>query len=555
MIHQRLFGSAEALQKLIDIVPSPVFVKDTRHRWVLVNEALATVLARPREALLGLSDFEVFPGDEAAAFWASEDAVFASGQGAEESARLTDGTGQVRLVVCRKSLLRVGPGPGALFLVGIFTEVAPYREDAPPAHIVSRHDPLTGLPNRALFDERLEEAARQPHRLNEGVAVLLVDLDAFAAANETLGHDAGDTLLRIIGGRIAGLVRASDLVARLGGDEFGILLRGGPGVAMAAERIAGQICDLVRQPVQLESCQTQLSASVGIAHHSHDTGAVELVRQADIALQSVKRAGRAGDHAPHIQVYAPELEHAASRHLRAEMRAALERHELYVMYQPLWNPPDGQLTGYEALLRWEHPALGNIAPGIFIPIAEQGGMIAEYGNFALHAACQAARDWPANTRVCVNISPLQLIEDRLAADIAAALAASGLSPARLEIELTESMPALEGPGAAHALAQVASLGVRIALDDFGTGTASLEMIHRFAFHRMKIDQRFVRNLPHDVRGRAIVARLIALAHDLGAAVTAEGVERMEQAFCLMELGCDEMQGYLFGHPAVQRSVL
>jgi EAL domain-containing protein (putative c-di-GMP-specific phosphodiesterase class I) len=237
------------------------------------------------------------------------------------------------------------------------------------------------------------------------------------------------------------------------------------------------------------------------------------------------------------------------------MRTALERHELYVMYQPLWNPPDGELTGYEALLRWEHPILGNVSPGLFIPIAEQSGLIAAYGNFALHAACQAARGWPPDTRVCVNISPLQLIEDRLAADITAALAAAQLSPGRLEIELTESNPLFEGPGAGRALAQVAALGVRIALDDFGTGTASLDMMHRFAFHRMKIDQRFVKNLPADTRGRAIVARLIALAHDLGAHVTAEGVERMEQAFCLMELGCDEMQGYLFGHPAVQRSVL
>jgi EAL domain-containing protein (putative c-di-GMP-specific phosphodiesterase class I) len=308
---------------------------------------------------------------------------------------------------------------------------------------------------------------------------------------------------------------------------------------------------MVMQPVDLVAGQTQVSASVGITYHTNpETQPEALLHQADIAMYSVKRSGRHGHRA-----YEPELEQEANRQLNADMRQALERHELYVMYQPLWNPPDGELTGYEALLRWEHPLLGNVSPGLFIPIAEQSGLIAAYGNFALHAACQAARAWPANIRVCVNISPVQLIEDRLAAEIAAALAASGLAPERLEIELTESRPAPDGPGASRALAQVAKLGVRIALDDFGTGTASLDMMHRFAFHRMKIDKRFVKNLPADTRGRAIVASLIALAHDLGATVTAEGVEQVDQAFCLMELGCDEMQGYLFGHPTVTPSVL
>jgi diguanylate cyclase (GGDEF)-like protein/PAS domain S-box-containing protein len=551
MLYQRLLGSAEALQKIIDIIPSPVFVKDTRHRWVLVNDALAAALGKPREDLLGLSDFDVFPPEEAAAFWAGDDAVFASGQSSEHEERMTDASGRVRLIVTRKSLLRVGAGGGTLFLVGIFTDVTSYRESVAHSHFISRHDPLTQLPNRILFNEQLAEAITYSNRVADGFAVLLVDLDGFKAVNDAFGHAAGDALLRVIAERLTSVVRASDLVARIGGDEFGILVRGGPGVVGAAERIAGMICDLVMQPVHLDACQTQVSASVGITYHTKpETKPEELLRQADIAMYSVKRAGRHGHRA-----YEPELEHAASRQLHADMRTALERHELYLMYQPLWNPPSGELTGYEALLRWEHPTLGNISPGLFIPIAEQSGLIAAYGNFALHAACKAALDWPPDTRVCVNISPVQLVEDKLAAEISAALVSSRLPPARLEIELTESKPALDGPGAARALAQVAALGVRIALDDFGTGTASLDMMHRFAFHRMKIDQRFVKNLPMDLRGRAIVSRLISLAHDLGASVTAEGVERMEQAFCLMELGCDEMQGYLFGHPAVQPSVL
>jgi diguanylate cyclase (GGDEF)-like protein len=551
MLYQRLLGSAEALQKIIDIIPSPVFVKDTRHRWVLINDALVTALGKPREALLGLSDFDVFPPDEAAAFWAGDDAVFASGRSSEDEERMTDGEGRPRLVVTRKSLLRVGPGQGTLFLVGIFTDITSYRENMAHNHFLSRHDPLTGLANRILFNEHLAQAAGFNGRASDSVAVLLVDLDGFKAVNDAFGHAAGDQLLRVISERLQSAVRASDLVARIGGDEFGILLRGGAGAGPAAARIASDICDLVRQPVHLEACQTQVSASVGITYQTiPETPPEALLRQADIAMYSVKRSGRHGHRA-----YEPELEHAATRQLNADMRTALDAHELHVVYQPLWNPPDGELTGYEALLRWEHPVLGNIPPGIFIPIAEQSGLINAFGNFALRAACQAARTWPLDTRVCVNISPLQLIEDQFAADIAAALDAAALPANRLEIEITESKPALDGPGAARALAQVAALGVRIALDDFGTGTASLDMMHRFAFHRMKIDQRFVRHLPADKRGHAIVARLIALAHDLGAAVTAEGVERIEQAFCLMELGCDEMQGYLFGHPAVRTTVL
>ena len=551
MLHQRVLGSAEALQKIIDIIPSPVFVKDTAHRWVLMNGAMEEILGHPREALLGKSDYDVFPPDEAAVFWATDDRVFSNCETVENEERLTNAQGLVRQVVTRKTLLRLGPGRGTLFLVGIIQDVTIYREAAAQSHFLSRHDMLTGLPNRTLFQERLREAVGHGNRELDNVAVLLIDLDGFKAVNDAYGHEAGDELLRVVAARLAEAVRTSDTVARLGGDEFGILLRGGLSLQTAAERIAADICEVVAVPVQLRQSQTMVSASVGITHFSKpDTGPEELLRQADIAMYSVKRTGRHGHRA-----YEPGLEIIANRQLHADLRHALERHQLHVVYQPQWNPPDGKLTGYEALLRWEHPHYGPVGPAVFIPIAEQSGLIGTLGNFALRAACTTAMQWPASVRITVNVSPLQLVEDKLRDEVCAVLKATGLAAERLELEITESTPAIDSAGALKTLHQLKALGVRIALDDFGTGTASLDMMHRFSFDRMKIDGRFVANLHQDLRGHAIIGSLISLAHSLGAKVTAEGVERMEQAFCLMELGCDEMQGYLFGHPNARKTVL
>jgi diguanylate cyclase (GGDEF)-like protein/PAS domain S-box-containing protein len=551
MLYQRLLSSAEALQKIIDIIPSPVFVKDTEHRWVIMNDAMVDAIGEPREILLQKSDFDVFPDEQARAAWASDDEVLATGQTCETEERLTNASGDERVVLTRKSLLRLGPGAGTKFVVGILSDVTSYREAAAHSHFLSRHDVLTGLPNRVLFQERLREAVGHGNREIDNVAVLLVDLDGFKAVNDAYGHAAGDELLRVVAGRLSEVVRGTDIVARLGGDEFGILLRGGPALELAAERVAVGVCEAVAIPVQLRQSQTQVSASVGVTFFSNpNTGPEELLRQADIAMYSVKRSGRHG-----LRVYEPELEVGASRQLHADLRHAVELKQLHMVYQPLWNPPDGELTGYEALLRWEHPHFGNISPAIFIPIAEQSGLIGAYGLFAMRAACTAAMEWPAGTRVCVNISPLQLIEDKLLAEVTAVLRETGLAPERLELEITESKPAIDSEGALKTLYQLKAAGVKVALDDFGTGTASLDMMHSFGFDRMKIDGRFVAELPDDRRGYAIVGSLIRLAHDLGARVTAEGVERMEQAVCLMSLGCDEMQGYLFGHPNAPRTVL
>ncbi|MBU6448987.1 MAG: EAL domain-containing protein [Rhodospirillales bacterium] len=550
MLHQRLLGSADSLQRIIDIIPSPVFIKDENHKWILLNDAATRLLGGTREELLGRSDYDIFPPAQATLSWASDDEVLATGLMVESEECFTlPASGYTHTMIMRKTLLHVPPG--RRFLVGVASDVTEYRNAVAENHFLSRHDGLTGLPNRVLFHETLNDAVSHGQRALDNIAVLLVDLDGFKSVNDAYGHEAGDELLRVVAGRLKGCVRNTDLVARLGGDEFGVLLRGGPALRQAAERVATNICGAIAAPVILTQTQTRISASVGITYFNNtDIRPEELIRQADLAMYSVKRSGRHGH-----KTYEPALEATANRQLHADLLHALARQELHVAYQPLWNPPDGLLTGYEALLRWQHAHFGDIPPRIFIPIAEQSGLISTFGAYVLRAACAAACNWPEQVRLCVNISPIQLADRQFAATVNQALADSGLAPNRLELEVTESRLTLDHEDALRQLHLLKEEGVQVAVDDFGTGAASLDMMHRFGLNRMKIDRRFISGLPADQRGYAIVRALIRLAHDLGAKVTAEGVEHMEQALCLMELGCDEMQGYLFGHPEAPQSIL
>lgn len=482
--------------------------------------------------------------------WASDDEVLATGQMVESEECVTlPISGDTHTMIMRKTLLHVPPG--RRFLVGVASDVTEYRNAVAENHFLSRHDALTGLPNRIMFHEALNDAVTRGQREVDNIAVLLVDLDGFKAVNDAYGHEAGDELLRIVAMRLKCCVRSGDLVARLGGDEFGVLLRGGPALQQAAERVATSICGAIAAPALLPQTQTRVSASVGITYFNcAQTKPEELIRQADLAMYSVKRSGRHGH-----KTYEPSLEATANRQLHADLLHALARQELHVAYQPLWNPPDGLLTGYEALLRWQHSHFGEISPRVFIPIAEQCGLIANFGAYVLRAACATAHSWPEQVRLCVNISPVQLTDQYFAETVIQALTEAGLAPDRLELEVTESHLTLDHEDALRQLRLLKEHGVQVAVDDFGTGAASLDMMHRFGLSRMKIDRRFISGLPDDERGYAIVRALIRLAHDLGAKVTAEGVEHMEQALCLMELGCDEMQGYLFGHPEAPRSVL
>ena len=413
------------------------------------------------------------------------------------------------------------------------------------------HDSLTGLPNRALFMDRLEHALLR--RGDRSLAVMFLDLDNFKWINDSLGHRAGDELLVAVAGRVRDSVRSADTVARLGGDEFTVLLEDIGGAADAAA-IAEHLAERLRVPFTIAGRQVFTTASIGIS--LGDVGssrrAEELVREADVAMYRAKTGGKAQavvfDEAMNVQT----LERFE---LELGLRGALERGELRVVYQPVVDLATGRTVRVEALLRWEHPAQGVISPLQFIPLAEETGLLVPIGQFVLETACHDVRQWQLERDgseppigLSVNISPCQLQHAGLVHDVAGALRRSGLDPACFELEITEGALMSDPQATAQTLCQLKALGIQLAVDDFGTGYSSLSYLKRFPIDRLKIDRSFVHGLAHDDQDTAIVRAVIALASALNLSVTAEGVEHEVQRDRLVELGCQQAQGFYFSRP-------
>jgi diguanylate cyclase (GGDEF)-like protein/PAS domain S-box-containing protein len=416
------------------------------------------------------------------------------------------------------------------------------------------HDELTGLANRALFRDRLDHALARSARSNDAVVVLLLDLDWFKQVNDTLGHDAGDRLLQEIAHRLARTMRPSDTLARLGGDEFAILLEGSSEDEAAA--VAARVLDQLRaDPVDLGSRALELGASIGVAVHAGGSvDSEELVRRADVAMYVAKDAGRG-----RFEIFRPDMlrGHGELLGLEHDLRRALERGELSVHYQPSFAIVSGALVGVEALVRWHSPTRGQVPPDRFVPVAEAAGLIHELGAFVLAEATRQTAGWeaegllPAEFATWVNLSAVQLGDGRMAETVRRTLNATGLSPARLGLEVTETAIVVEGSAAERArvvLQQLHDHGVGIALDDFGTGFSSLGHLRRFPIDIIKIDRSFVQGIEHDPKDAAIAANLVSLAHALKLDVVAEGIETEGQLEKLRELGCDLAQGYLLGRP-------
>jgi diguanylate cyclase (GGDEF)-like protein len=388
----------------------------------------------------------------------------------------------------------------------------------------------------------------------ESVAVLCLDLDCFKEVNDTLGHPAGDKLLGAVAERLQHCARASDTIARLGGDEFAVIrtrVERPEDVLTMAERIVAAI----NRPFEVDGHAIVVGASVGIAVAPSDgDSADELLKRADMALYAAKAAGR---HT--YRFFEPDMNARlqARRNLELDLRNALLHGEFELYYQPTVNAVTRQVTGFEALIRWNHPERGLVLPADFVPLCEEIGLINPVGDWVLRQACAEAAGWPEHFRVAVNLSAMQLKNDGLVHSVAQALAASGLHPSRLELEITESVLLQENEATLVTLHQIRSLGVRIAMDDFGTGYSSLSYLRSFPFHKIKIDRSFVRELGTRADCTAIVRALAGLAASLGMTTTAEGVETEEQLEHLRSQGCDEVQGYLFGrpHPASELAAL
>jgi len=415
---------------------------------------------------------------------------------------------------------------------------------------LARHDSLTGLLNRATFQEHLTLAIDAAARDGREAALLLLDLDGFKEVNDTFGHDAGDALLREVADRLRGVLRASDALARLGGDEFAALVPAGCEVEGNAEQLARRIVAVLGQPFAIGEQEARAGASVGVAlcpSHGHDAEA--LLKAADLALYRAKQDGRG-----RYRLFAPEMgdELRHRRALERELRRAAERGQLDLHYQPIVEVADGRLVGAEALLRWRHPELGPIPPSLFVPLAEETGLILPLGRWALERACRDAAGWTGELgglAVSVNLSPVQFAhEDDLAGEVAKALAASGLAAGRLVLEITETVLMRDQPAVMAAVERFRALGVRLAIDDFGAGYSSLAYLRRFPVDKLKLDRSFVRDLERDPEDRKIVGAMILLGQSLGLETVAEGVESQAQLRCLADLGCDQAQGYLIGRP-------
>jgi diguanylate cyclase (GGDEF)-like protein len=414
---------------------------------------------------------------------------------------------------------------------------------------LARFDCLTGVANRSLFLQRLEQKLAQARGVQGSLALLFIDLDRFKAVNDTLGHDAGDDLLKEMARRLTALVRPVDVVARLGGDEFVVLIDdcGDPAVlSKVASRMIGQISE----PLRLAGRQAQIGASIGIAVHPADgADAGSLLKSADTAMYQAKSGGRNG-----FRFFTAELAHDAARHflLEGELRQAIDRGELRLHYQPKIDLATSRMAGLEALVRWQHPERGLLMPGDFIDLAEESGLIVPLGRWVMGEACRQVRQWREDgldpPRCAINLSARELTSDSVVADIQEALAAQALEAGALEVEITESALMSEPERAQQHLARLRAMGVRIAIDDFGTGHASLSYLKRFPAGTVKIDRDFVAGLPDRHDDAAIVRAVATLAHSLGMVVVAEGVETARQLDFLRQAGCDQVQGYLTGRP-------
>jgi diguanylate cyclase (GGDEF)-like protein len=431
-------------------------------------------------------------------------------------------------------------------------EIADRQESQARSQYLAYHDSLTGLGNRLLFKEQLEEALKDVSATPHPLAVLFLDLDGFKAVNDTLGHSVGDLLLKSVAAKLRDILPQTDRIARLGGDEFAILQISvtQPNSSIA---LAEKIIEIVGQPCSIDGHDVTVGASVGIAvAHPGEMNTESFLKSADLAMYNAKSDGRGT-----YRMFDAKMDAIvqARRILEQDMRRALAQDGFRLFYQPLVNLQTKRVTAFEALMRWQHPERGAVPPAEFIPVAEEMGLIVQLGEWALRQACAEAVGWPGGISVSVNLSPFQFAKGNLVSTVVSALASSGLPASRLELEITETVLLEKTERNILILNQLRELGVRISMDDFGIGYSSIGYLRSFPFDKIKIDQSFVRDLMVDEGSLAIVRAIAGLGVSFGITTTAEGVETEEQMRCLNLEGCIEVQGYLYSKPVPANEII
>jgi diguanylate cyclase (GGDEF)-like protein/PAS domain S-box-containing protein len=531
------FLAHDAFQTLFNRAPLPMWVYDRENlKFLAVNDAAVLLYGHSREQFLAKTIFDIRPAEDRDEL---KEIIDLGGYEFEDRSwrhRKANGV-TIDANVYTQAVTYEGRAGALVTMV----DVTKRRQSEARISHMAHHDAMTGLANRSLLQLEINHALA---RVRYGVrhALLCIDLDRFKDVNDSLGHALGDDLLRVVSAKLRGSVREGDTVARLGGDEFAIMQCGidGPDDASA---LADRIVQMIAEPIEISGHVLRVSASIGIAlAPDHASDAATILRAADVALYQAKGAGRDG-----YCFFDQEMSESAKarRELERDLRHAIEHGELELHYQPIIDTVSSRICGAEALLRWRHPVKGMIYPDRFIPLAEETGLIMSIGEWVLRTACVDAASLPAHVKVAVNLSTRQFSNSDLADVVIYALAHSGLSPERLELEITETSLIESPEECLRTLAQLKNLGITIALDDFGTGYSSFSQLTMFPFDKIKIDKSFTQNMTTRADCAAIVQSTLVLAQGLGMHTTAEGVETDEQYRLLRLAGATSLQGYLF----------
>ncbi|TAK49383.1 MAG: EAL domain-containing protein [Xanthobacteraceae bacterium] len=527
----------ESFRLLFDNNPMPMWVFDTATLGFLsVNDATVAHYGYSRDEFLGMHLSDLWP-KEMRECYASEIESLGDSYCFNRQQVRRDGETIEVLAFGRRILFDGSPA----YLVAALDVTEQKKTEARIAHL-AHHDALTGLPNRILFRQRLDEAL---DRDAGSIAVLCIDLDQFKVVNDTFGHSVGDRVLEVVAERLRSVLGRTHLAARFGGDEFAAIVER-VGAPKGVAGIADDIIRVLSAPFEIDGIELNICASVGIALAPVDGHTTEeLLRNADMALYRAKNEGRGT-----YRFFEKAMDSAMRqrREIERDLRKALANGELELYYQPLIDVSRSKVTCFEALLRWKHPEKGMISPATFIPVAEETGLIVPIGEWVLRQACTQAVQWPPSIKVAVNLSPVQFRGSGLVRSVISALACSGLQPGRLELEITESVLLAESEANLAMLRSLRELGASISLDDFGTGYSSLSYLRSFSFDKIKIDRSFVNEIVERADCGAIVRAVSELGRCLGVVTTAEGVETPEQLACLRKEGCTEVQGFLFSPP-------